>query len=61
MESPGLSVCSLASGSKGNAVFVSGGDSAVLVDAGLSGIELERRNGRQRPFPGNAFRGGDYP
>ncbi|GAB6146335.1 MBL fold metallo-hydrolase [Desulfocicer niacini] len=43
MNTPGLSVCSLASGSKGNAVFVSGGDSAVLVDAGLSGIELERR------------------
>jgi phosphoribosyl 1,2-cyclic phosphodiesterase len=43
MKSPGLSVCALASGSKGNAVFVSGGDSAVLVDAGLSGIELERR------------------
>lgn len=43
MKSPGLSVCALGSGSKGNAVFISGGDSAVLVDAGLSGIELERR------------------
>ncbi|SMC52220.1 Phosphoribosyl 1,2-cyclic phosphodiesterase [Desulfocicer vacuolatum DSM 3385] len=43
MTVSGLNVCALASGSKGNAVFVSGGDSAVLVDAGLSGIELERR------------------
>ncbi len=38
-----LSVCVLASGSKGNAIFVSGGSTAILVDAGLSGIEIERR------------------
>ncbi|MDM8523135.1 MBL fold metallo-hydrolase [Desulfococcaceae bacterium HSG8] len=36
-------VCMLASGSKGNAVFISGGSTAILVDAGLSGIEIERR------------------
>lgn len=39
----GLSVCLLASGSRGNAVYVSNGSSAVLIDAGLSGIELQRR------------------
>ena len=36
-------MCPLASGSKGNSVFVSTSDTAVLVDAGLSGIETERR------------------
>ena len=36
-------LCPLASGSKGNAVFVSTPDTAVLVDAGLSGIEIQRR------------------
>jgi len=38
-----LAVCVLASGSRGNAVFISGPDTAILVDAGLSGIEIERR------------------
>jgi len=38
-----LSVCILASGSKGNAVFVSSPDTSLLIDAGLSGIEIERR------------------
>jgi len=36
-------VCVLASGSKGNAVYISDGVTAVLVDAGLSGIEIQRR------------------
>lgn len=36
-------LCPLASGSKGNAIFVSTPDTAVLVDAGLSGIETQRR------------------
>jgi len=36
-------MCPLASGSKGNCVFVSNEDTAVLVDAGLSGIETQRR------------------
>jgi len=33
----------LASGSKGNAVYFSDGHTAVLIDAGLSGKEIERR------------------
>jgi len=36
-------VCVLASGSKGNVVYVSNGKTAILVDAGLSGSEIERR------------------
>ncbi|WP_300667241.1 MBL fold metallo-hydrolase [Desulfoluna sp.] len=35
--------CQLASGSKGNALYVKGGETAVLFDCGLSGRELERR------------------
>lgn len=38
-----LTVCVLASGSKGNAVYVSDGETSLLVDAGLSGIQIERR------------------
>ena len=38
-----LSVCVLASGSKGNSIYVACGKTAILFDAGLSGIELERR------------------
>ena len=38
-----LCVCVLASGSKGNAIYVSDGKTAILVDAGLSGIEIQRR------------------
>lgn len=38
-----LSVCVLASGSRGNSIFISDGTSSVLVDAGLSGSEIERR------------------
>lgn len=38
-----LSVCVLASGSKGNAIYISDGRTALLVDVGLSGIEIERR------------------
>jgi phosphoribosyl 1,2-cyclic phosphodiesterase len=38
-----LSICLLASGSKGNATYISDGESSILVDAGLSGIELQRR------------------
>lgn len=33
----------LASGSKGNAIYISDGATTLLVDAGLSGIEIERR------------------
>lgn len=38
-----LAICVLASGSKGNAVYISDGITSILVDAGLSGKEIERR------------------
>jgi len=38
-----LALCMLASGSKGNAIFISDGATSILVDAGLSGREIERR------------------
>lgn len=38
-----FSVCMLASGSRGNAIHISDGNTAVLIDAGLSGVEIERR------------------
>jgi len=38
-----LALCMLASGSKGNAIYISDGSTSILVDAGLSGIEIERR------------------
>jgi phosphoribosyl 1,2-cyclic phosphodiesterase len=38
-----LTVCALASGSRGNSIYVSDGATSILVDAGLSGIELQRR------------------
>lgn len=40
-----LEICALASGSKGNAVYVGSGGRGVLVDAGLSGSTLEGRLG----------------
>ncbi|MDL1974407.1 MAG: MBL fold metallo-hydrolase [Deltaproteobacteria bacterium] len=38
-----LTVCVLGSGSKGNSTYVSCGDTSILLDAGLSGKEIERR------------------
>ncbi|MCF8025834.1 MAG: MBL fold metallo-hydrolase, partial [Desulfobacteraceae bacterium] len=38
-----LSICLLASGSKGNAIYISTGNTSILLDAGLSGIQIERR------------------
>ena len=38
-----LVLCPLASGSKGNAIYISDGRTAILIDAGLSGIEIQRR------------------
>jgi len=38
-----LSVCVLASGSRGNATYISDGQTTILIDAGLSGIEIQRR------------------
>ncbi len=37
------SICMLASGSKGNAIYISSGKTNILVDAGFSGVEIERR------------------
>lgn len=42
-DAPDLSVCVLASGSRGNSVYLDGGGTAILIDAGLSGIEITRR------------------
>lgn len=38
-----MRICTLASGSKGNAIFIADRDTALLIDAGLSGAEIERR------------------
>jgi phosphoribosyl 1,2-cyclic phosphodiesterase len=38
-----MQICTLASGSKGNSIYISNGDTAILIDAGLSGVEIERR------------------
>ena len=38
-----LAVCILASGSKGNVTYISDGETSILIDAGLSGIEIQRR------------------
>jgi len=42
-----LSVCVLASGSKGNCIHIAAGDNAILIDVGLSGREIERRMHRR--------------
>jgi phosphoribosyl 1,2-cyclic phosphodiesterase len=42
-----LSVCILGSGSRGNAIFVSDGVTSILIDAGFSAREIDRRM-RQR-------------
>ncbi len=39
----GLSICILASGSKGNAIYVNDGHTAILIDAGLTGVQMEGR------------------
>ena len=48
-----LCICMLASGSKGNAIYVASGQTAVLIDAGLSGIQIERRMQQQGLCPEN--------
>jgi phosphoribosyl 1,2-cyclic phosphodiesterase len=48
-----LAVCMLASGSKGNAIYISDGKTAILIDAGLSGIEIERRLRSRGLLPDN--------
>ncbi len=42
-DEPNLILCILASGSQGNAIYVSDGETSLLIDAGLSGVEIERR------------------
>jgi phosphoribosyl 1,2-cyclic phosphodiesterase len=46
-----LTICILASGSRGNAVYISGGSTSILIDAGLSGIEIERRLKSKELYP----------
>lgn len=41
-----MKISLLASGSKGNAVYVESGDTRLLIDAGLSGIEIIKRLGK---------------
>ncbi len=43
MKNNSFCVCPLASGSKGNSLFVSCDNTSILIDAGLSGIEIQRR------------------
>ena len=38
-----LKLCTLASGSKGNSIYISDGQTRLLVDAGLSAVEIQRR------------------
>lgn len=38
-----MNFCVLGSGSKGNSTYVASGNSALLIDAGFSGVEIERR------------------
>ena len=48
-----LSVSVLASGSRGNATYISDGRTAILIDAGLSGVEIQRRMARKGLDPGS--------
>jgi phosphoribosyl 1,2-cyclic phosphodiesterase len=48
-----LSVSVLASGSRGNATYISDGHTAILIDAGLSGVEIQRRMARKGLNPNN--------
>ena len=38
-----MKFCVLASGSKGNATYIDAGEVRVLIDAGMSGVEMQRR------------------
>ncbi len=52
MKNRSIKVCPLASGSRGNSLFVSCGTHNFLIDAGLSGIEIERRLAKVNIDPG---------
>lgn len=43
-----IRICMLASGSKGNSIYISHRDTAILIDAGLPGVEIERRMASRR-------------
>ncbi len=43
LKDKNIAVCILASGSKGNSIFVSSQTTSILIDAGLSGKETEKR------------------
>lgn len=53
IKNKSLTFCLLASGSRGNAIYISGGGTSILVDAGMSGIELERRMAKRGLSPRN--------
>jgi phosphoribosyl 1,2-cyclic phosphodiesterase len=38
-----MKFCVLGSGSKGNATYLESGETSILIDAGMSGVELEKR------------------
>lgn len=38
-----MQFCVLGSGSKGNATYIQAGETAILIDAGFSGVEIKRR------------------
>jgi phosphoribosyl 1,2-cyclic phosphodiesterase len=42
-DSDTMNVCLLASGSKGNATYISNSHTSILIDAGLSGRQIEKR------------------
>ncbi len=42
-DTQGPAICVLASGSRGNATYLSDGHTRILLDSGLSGIQIERR------------------
>ncbi len=46
-----IAFCALASGSRGNAIYLAAGEKALLVDAGLSGREIEKRLRQQELNP----------
>lgn len=43
-----IRICMLASGSRGNSIYISHRKTAILIDAGLSGVEIERRMASRR-------------
>ena len=46
-----MKVCVLASGSSGNSIYIQEGGTRILVDAGLSGAEIQRRLGQIGVLP----------